>query len=202
MHPLAHLENQTLDDQQLADLRIQLKADSSLWREYGDITAWSRVKTLAHVPKRTLRYESIQSGIEHMRDELLEEGDSQLECLIVEQIISCWLQLGNTSDQLESLVLTKENLSEYRRLEQRYNHDQIRFTRVINLLSRTRKHMNEAAAKKRRYQPVVIKRLPYDPTPLHLRKNPPESANKQGADSTRESQTNESTGNYDKMVTT
>jgi hypothetical protein len=143
MHPLETYNNKPLDDKQLQEVRILLRSDPKLWRTHGNVAEWSREKALANVPQRTLQYECVQAGIQHMRTNFLKDGSSELERMMVEQIITHWLHLGTTSERIASLNSTKENLDELARLEAHYSQDQVRFNRAITLLTRTRKLLME-----------------------------------------------------------
>jgi hypothetical protein len=143
MHPLETYNNKPLDDKQLQEVRILLRSDPKLWRTHGNVAEWSREKALANVPQRTLQYECVQAGIQHMRNNFLKDGSSELERMMVEQIITHWLHLGTTSERIASLNSTKENLDELARLEAHYSQDQVRFNRAITLLTRTRKLLME-----------------------------------------------------------
>ena len=140
--------NKPLDDRELSHVRSLLKADPNLWRTLGDVATWSRKHCLSIVPERTVQHECVHSGMSHMRTELLKDGDSELERIVIEQIITCWLQVGTTSYLLQSLDPTAENLDQIKRLERRYNHDQARLTRSLTLLNRIRRTILDTEVKK------------------------------------------------------
>ena len=142
----------TLNEQELTHVRSILRADPNLWRTLGDVATWSRRQCLSIIPERTVQHECVQAGMHHMRNQLLQEGSSELECIIVEQIITFWLQVGTTSYQLDILETSDENLNQIKRLERRYNHDQARLTRALALLTRIRKTMMDREIKKYRYR--------------------------------------------------
>ena len=167
MNQLLTYGTKTLNQQELQEVRNLLKDDPKLWRTLGDVTTWSREHTLGDIPERTVKYECVQAGIRQMRHDLLQEGASQLERMIVEQIITCWLQLGNTGNRLESLPPTDENQKKLQQLERRYSQDHIRFNRAISLLTRTRRSLFDLGVRRCEIRPRYASHykweVPYEP---------------------------------------
>ena len=167
MNQLLTYGTKTLNQQELQEVRNLLKDDPKLWRALGDVATWSREHTLADIPERTVKYECVQAGIRQMRHDLLQEGASQLERMIVEQIITCWLQLGNTGNRLESLPPTDENQKKLQQLERRYSQDHIRFNRAITLLTRTRRSLFDLGVRRCEIRPRYASHfkweVPYEP---------------------------------------
>ena len=139
-----------LNDQELSDVRNLLRSDPNLWRTIGDVATWPRKYCLSIVPEGTVQSVCVQSGMTHMRKQLLRDGDSEIERILVEQIITCWLKVGTTSYQLEILEPNQENSDQIKRLERRYDLDQARLTRTLALLDRIRRSMLDDEIKKYR----------------------------------------------------
>jgi len=131
-----------LDPEQKAQLKTLLEQNQGLWRAVGDAGTWSRSSALTNIPKDTVISECLDHGLKSMRKELLIEGDSTLEVVLVEQIITCWLNSSYVSHQLE-VAEKAENYANIVRFERRYNQEQNRMIRLINQLSRIRKELWE-----------------------------------------------------------
>ena len=148
-----------LDNEQKIEVREILKKDPDLWRALGDVASWCREACLMAVTKQNAQNECVVFGMNQMRRNLIQEGDSEIERILVEQIVTCWLQVGTTACQLQALQVCEENMSEIRRLERRYNQDHARLNRSIAGLSRVRRTIFENQLSLKRIESRELKMI-------------------------------------------
>jgi len=83
------------DESVLGELRVALDANPWCWQHYGDLGRQSEAAWLQLIAgKNLLLLESTRRKAEQLRAELAGPGDSVLERLLIERIVSCWLQVN------------------------------------------------------------------------------------------------------------
>jgi hypothetical protein len=77
----------------LPELREALDADARIWRHYGDLAAQAEASLiLLAAGKNLLLAESLQCKLKALKDELGGESPSSLDRLLVERVVTTWLQ--------------------------------------------------------------------------------------------------------------
>ncbi len=128
-----------LNDNEISEVRNLLAVDPRLWREYGDITEWTRDHALASLDTHTVEYECIRKGLDELRTNLLREGNSPLEVVAIDQVITNHLQVARSGAELEQIHPSKELAAVSNHWIRVHNHAQTRLFRAINTLNRLRK---------------------------------------------------------------
>jgi hypothetical protein len=81
------------DESVLPELRAALAVNGWVWQDYGDLGRQSEAAWLQLIAgKNLLLLEATRRKAEQLRAELAGPGPSPLERLLVERIVSCWLQ--------------------------------------------------------------------------------------------------------------
>jgi hypothetical protein len=77
----------------LPELREALDADANLWKHYGDLAVQAEASLiLLAAGKNLLLAESLQRKLKALKDELGGESPSPLDRLLVERVVTTWLQ--------------------------------------------------------------------------------------------------------------
>ena len=83
------------DASAMPELRVALDANPWVWERYGDLGRQSQAAWLRLLAGPNLMlHESTRRKAEQLRAELAGPGDSVLERLLIERIVSCWLQVN------------------------------------------------------------------------------------------------------------
>jgi hypothetical protein len=116
------------DEAVLPELRAALDANPWVWQRYGDLAQQSQAAWLQLIAgKNLLLHEATQRKAEQLRAELAGPGPSPLERLLVERIVSCWLQtnyadaayaqLKGTTPAQHTAALRRQNAAQQRYLQ-------------------------------------------------------------------------------------
>jgi hypothetical protein len=81
----------------LGELRAALDANAWVWERYGDLAQQSMAAWLQLIAgSNIMLHESTRRKTEQLREELTGPEPSPLEKLLIERIVSCWLQVNYT----------------------------------------------------------------------------------------------------------
>jgi hypothetical protein len=82
------------DESALPELRAALDMNGWAWQDYGNLGRQSEAAWLQLIAgKNLMLHESTRRKAAQLRAELAGPGPSQLERLLIERIVSCWLQV-------------------------------------------------------------------------------------------------------------
>jgi len=124
----------------LRELRKNLEASPQLYTVVMDMGATIRHQMIQKAMGQKAAQLSIEAQTEVMRRGLGFEQSPELEQLLIENIIVCWLRLQWAEYQLSGFMGTGSNsMSEVTYWERRLSIAQQRFLRVSNSLARVRK---------------------------------------------------------------
>ena len=125
----------------IEELREHLKQIPDLWRVTGDLSAMAiRLMIDQHPDDSRSAKLSAEAGVESVKRDLGYENANQLERLLIEHLVICWLHLGRAQLRYH-VVASRESLT----LEQgdyweRYlSASQRRFLRACETLARVKK---------------------------------------------------------------
>ena len=139
MSVLRFANGRKLDGKELAEVRTILRNKRGAWKWLGDLCEQIRLHAIERYRGNTAAHESIQTGLNQMRDELGFARASATERLVIEQILTCWAQCSVVGNRLEQVSAGPHSLSEGLYWERRYNGAQTRLVRSIEVLARLRK---------------------------------------------------------------
>ncbi len=79
----------------LKEVKPALDALPALWRDLGDIAAHARMAIIEQASGNDLlAQDAYRRNVDRLRTELAQPTDTALEHLLIERIVTCWLQLG------------------------------------------------------------------------------------------------------------
>jgi hypothetical protein len=148
------LYNFDLTPQEQEEANMIIQSDPDAWQKYGDLNSWTRDTVLAMVQKNFVRLQSTVEGLKQLRQELLADGQSAVERIAVEQIITAHIQSAKTGYMLERLEPTAENQAEAKHWAKVHNLAQCRLMRAMNHLMRLRKAILDRKLKLYRNRPL------------------------------------------------
>ena len=123
----------------MGELRVALDANPWVWERYGDLAQQSQGAWLQLVAgKNLLLLESAQRKAEQLRVELAGPAPSPVERLLVERIVSCWLQT-NYADSAYAQLPKGANPAQHTAALQRQNSAQQRYLQAVKSLATVRK---------------------------------------------------------------
>ena len=132
--------NKNPSKEDLRELRKSLETSPKLYMVVMDIGETIRTQLIQKAMGQKAAQLSIEAQIEVMRRGLGFEQSPELEQLLIENIIVCWLRLQWAEYQLSGFMGTGSNsMSEVTYWERRLSIAQQRFLRVSNSLARVRK---------------------------------------------------------------
>jgi hypothetical protein len=141
------LHQRNLTDTEIEEVVDILHAEPDLWRRYGDTNDWTRGQILQIVNDNDVDFTCTVEGIKQMRKELLEDGDSILEVIAVEQIITNHLQVARSGHELEKIIPCQELSAVARHWTKVHNMASSRLFRAINHLMRIRRNIMNTVVK-------------------------------------------------------
>jgi hypothetical protein len=123
----------------MGELRVALDANPWVWERFGDLTKQSQAAWLLLIAGRNLLLlESTQRKAERLRAELAGPKPSPVERLLVERIVSCWLQT-NYADSAYAQLPKGANPAQHTAALQRQNSAQQRYLQAVKALATVRK---------------------------------------------------------------
>ena len=127
------------DETVLPELRAALDVNPWVWQRYGDLAKQSQAAWLQLVAGRNLLLlESARRKAEQLRAELAGPAPSPLERLLIERIVSCWLQT-NYADSAYAQLPKGTNPAQHTAALQRQNSAQQRYLQAVKALATVRK---------------------------------------------------------------
>ena len=122
------------------ELRVFLRDNPNTWRVMGDLARHARdallARTVTNCPPSVAA--SVQEGLDAMRAELRHPGDGQLEALLIDQVLICWLDESLT--RMAYATAQHELSNDGAELWQRkLSMTQARYLRALETLARVRK---------------------------------------------------------------
>jgi hypothetical protein len=127
------------DETVLGELRVALDANPWVWERYGDLGRQSQAAWLLLIAGRNLLLlESTQRKAAQLRAELAGPQPSPLERLLVERIVSSWLQT-NYADSAYAQLPKGANPAQHTAALQRQNSAQQRYLQALKALATVRK---------------------------------------------------------------
>ncbi len=83
------------DEDALAELTTVMDRVLSLWRDFGDVAALAQAALIQLAcGQDLLAQRSYERTLDQLRAEVTQPGDGALERLLIERILTCWLQVG------------------------------------------------------------------------------------------------------------
>jgi hypothetical protein len=122
----------------LAAMRKVLSDTPELWRLSGDLAEFARSQILQSVPLPPTVAESARVGAKAIAQELGGKDAPLIERMIIEQAVSCWLQLSLTQF-LYSVNTRSGPIERGDYWERRLSATQRRYLRAIETLARVRR---------------------------------------------------------------
>ena len=127
------------DEAVLPELRVALDANAWVWERYGDLAQQSMEAWLQLIAgKNLMLHESTRRKAEQLRLELAGQAPSPVERLLVERIVSCWLQT-NYADSAYAQLPKGANPAQHTAALQRQNSAQQRYLQAVKVLATVRK---------------------------------------------------------------
>ena len=78
----------------LAELRALLKDHPDVWREGGDMGRLAINKIIADVSSVVVVKQCLWTGVDRIREELGYDRCPEVEKMVIEQVVLCWLRLN------------------------------------------------------------------------------------------------------------
>lgn len=121
-------------------LRQFLAETPGIWRNIGDLAELANLNMIEAMQTSTAAKESMKHGLTAQEKELGQPGDSELERLIIQQIVGCWLRLSYVEYVLgRNSVEGNFNMRQGEYWERRVSSAQRRYLRAIETLARVRR---------------------------------------------------------------
>ena len=120
-------------------LRRMLNESPELWRFAGDLAEQACLSTIEKVNATPAIKESMRRGVGALKKELGFNEAPQLERLLIEQVVMCWLRLSLAEYQYTNVMQQSITLTLGMYWEKRLSSAQRRYTRAIETLARVRK---------------------------------------------------------------
>ena len=124
---------------ELAELRAGLLAHPENWRGTGDLQWQLRRHLCNSFEGQTTVHESVQLKLEDLKKQLTGPTDSGVERLLIDQILTCWVDASTLGSKLSAATDGKSTISLCMYYERRYSAAQTRLVRTIEALARVRK---------------------------------------------------------------
>ena len=126
------------DESVLGELRAALDVNPWVWQRYGDLAKQSQAAWLQLVAGRNLLLlESARRKAEQLRAELAGPAPSPLERLLIERIVSCWLQVNYADSSYAQLKGATP--AQHTAALRRQNSAQQRYLQAVKALATVRK---------------------------------------------------------------
>ena len=134
------------DETVLGELRAALDVNPWVWQRFGDLGRQAEAAWLQLVAgKNLLLLEATQRKAAQLRAELAGPAPSRLERLLVERIVSCWLQT-NYADSAYAQLPKGTNPAQHTEALRRQDSAQQRYLQAVKSLATVRKLLRTAPA--------------------------------------------------------
>jgi len=128
------------DKKDLQELREYLEESHNFFRAVIDLAKVVQDKLIENIIQQPAGQVGVEAQINNIRIEMAYEESSVLECLLIDNIINCWLRLQWVEMQLTGLVNTEQvSLRVVEYWEKRLSASQRRYLRACETLARVRK---------------------------------------------------------------
>ncbi len=128
-----------LDEKESTELRTILLDKPDAWKAMGDLCEQVRLIAIEPLRDNTAAYESVIVGLDRMRAEFGFAQANAVERLLIEQILTCWVQCSMVGKKLEGISAGTHSLEVGLYWERRYNIAQSRYVRTLEALAKIRK---------------------------------------------------------------
>lgn len=109
------------------------------WKQIGNLQWQLRRRMLASYEKNAVAFESIQAKLNNLRSTLEKASDSSVEKLLIDQILTGWMDVSVTGSKLAALSEGNHSQSSGTYWDRRYHTAHARLLRSIEMLARVRK---------------------------------------------------------------
>ena len=123
----------------VAALQKYLKETPDLWRVVGDLEKLAQDRIMGGMNASRLFTESVKHGVTVLKKELGEEGAPMIERLLIEQAVTCWLELNMTQFAHAGATSKSIPITEAEYWEHRLSASQRRYLRALETLARVRR---------------------------------------------------------------
>ena len=120
-------------------LRRMLDESPELWRFAGDLAHQACLNTIEKINATPPIKESLRRGVGALKKELGYGEAPQLERLLIEQVVMCWLRLNLAEHQYTNAMQESITLTLGMYWEKRLSAAQRRYTCAVETLARVRK---------------------------------------------------------------
>ncbi len=138
-----------------------IRCHPKLWREFGELFDWTRDEALGFMDPNSVQYKCVLKGIQELRAELSEPGDSALERIVRESIVTSHIENERCGFKLYNLPETNEAEPIARHRMRLQDRAYGRMMRSIAQLLRIRKTQLDYALKLRKNRPPNYDRSDY-----------------------------------------
>lgn len=133
-------------EEDVAALRKCLRKNPELWRIAGDVAMITMDDLVQKVTSSPAMRESLYQGWIEMLRELGYPDATQLERLLIDQVVLCWLRLNYLEYQYSNLDRSELLISQAAFWEKRLSASQRRFLRACEALARVRRLLRPKVA--------------------------------------------------------
>lgn len=139
---LSSFENRTYTDPQTGEVHMDRDLAMKLEDDVRQVTLNSLKKAAANNPEEAAKVDQlideVHIRVAEMREEYSHAMSTAIESLLIEQIITAWVQWFVANRQLEAEPITAANWRQYQYLERRYQRCQTKLARTVEQLARIR----------------------------------------------------------------
>jgi len=130
----------------LAELRAMLRDHPDVWREGGDMARLAIDKIIGDLRGAVAVRQSLWTGVDRIREGLGYGSSPEIEKLVIEQVVLCWLRLSLLEYEYTQFRTQSMTIDQAHFLEKRLNYAQQRFIRACDALARIRKVTSQTLA--------------------------------------------------------
>ena len=142
------VDRENPDPKDVAGLQRWLDEMPELWRAAGDVSRFIQQRLAQRLHGSKVGAMSTEKGLEVMRRELGHENSCQLEQLLIDHLLTCWLRLQDVELRYSATVGGRESLklSQADWWERRLSAAQRRYLRACETLARVQKLIRRTPA--------------------------------------------------------
>lgn len=130
-------ENPNKED--IRALRTMLSKHPRLWRVAGDLALHCQHKLLMDTHTSVARRESVEAGLDAMRQQLGHDDAPMLEQMLIQQLLLSWLRLNLWEYQLTAMQSQEMSFDKANFWDRRLSAAQKRYLRACETLARVRR---------------------------------------------------------------
>ena len=134
-----HLPSKKLGLAEQAKLELAFRDNPDLWRSVGDMARQSEGRLIDGMTDQPAARVAILHGVTRMRDALGEEEATPIECLLIDQVILCWLNLNWVQHTYAGIMAKSITLTIGVYWEKRLSTAQARYMKAIETLAKVRR---------------------------------------------------------------